>query len=241
MKEKNILICLDRLDIGGVETFVYNQSIALKNKEYNIIILSKDGVYRKKLEEHGIKWIEFDFETKNYLQYERINQIVEIIKKYEITEVHINQLPEVNYMYPACLLANVPYVAYLHFQKGSIQNNDNNVYDYFEKNYSTYSENLKIFFKYAYKIIAITNDVRNYTIKRYNIPEEKCIVIPNSINFEEYKSQEQIEKIEKITIVSRLDIEKENSIINGIKLYLELKKYIQKASLTIVGDGKIKR
>ncbi len=51
MNEKNVLICLDRLDIGGVETFVFNQSIALKNKGYNITILSRDGLYRKGLEE----------------------------------------------------------------------------------------------------------------------------------------------------------------------------------------------
>ena len=50
MNEKNVLICLDRLDIGGVETFVFNQSVALKNKGDNITILSRDGLYRKGLE-----------------------------------------------------------------------------------------------------------------------------------------------------------------------------------------------
>lgn len=141
-------------------------------------------------------------------------------------------------MYPACLIANVPYVAYLHFSQGTIQNDENNVYNYFENQYKTYQESLKMFFKYAHKIVAITNDVKEYTIKRYNIENEKCIVIPNSINFEDYKSKRKVEKIEKIVIVSRLDEEKECSIINGIKLYSKIKANILNASLKIVGDGK---
>lgn len=241
MKTKNVLICLDRLGIGGVETFVYNQSLTLKSKGYNIIILSSDGIYRKKLEEQGIKWIEFNFEAKDYLQYEKINQIVEIMKTYEITEVHVNQLPEVNYIYPACLIENIPYVAYLHFQSGAIQNNENNVYDYFEKNYSTYKERLKVFWKYAYKIVAITKEVRDYTIQRYNLQKEKCIVIPNSINFLNFESVRSVTKMEKIVLVSRLDSEKETSILNGIKLYKELRKYTENIRLTVVGDGNIRK
>ena len=37
MKNKAILICLERLDVGGVETSVFNQSLAFKEKGYNVI------------------------------------------------------------------------------------------------------------------------------------------------------------------------------------------------------------
>lgn len=163
------------------------------------------------------------------------------MREYEITEAHVNQLPEVNYMYPACLIANVPYVAYLHFQAGAIQDDDNNVYDYFEKQYSTYNERLNLFFKYAYKIIAITQEVKDYTVKRYNLQEDKCIVIPNSINFDDFKAKRKVQKIEKVVLVSRLDSEKETSIINGIKLYQELRKFIKNIQLKVIGDGNIRK
>ena len=63
---KSILLCLEKLDIGGVETYVYNQAVALKRKGYNVIILSKKGILCKKLESQDIKCINFDFENKIY-------------------------------------------------------------------------------------------------------------------------------------------------------------------------------
>ena len=57
MNQKSILICLESLGIGGVETYVMNQAIAMKNKGNNIVIASRDGIYRKELEEKGINWI----------------------------------------------------------------------------------------------------------------------------------------------------------------------------------------
>lgn len=48
MINKTILICLEKLDIGGVETSVYNQSIAFKEKGYNVVVLAKNGIYTEK-------------------------------------------------------------------------------------------------------------------------------------------------------------------------------------------------
>ena len=51
MEAKNILICLEVLDIGGVETFVCNQSVAMQKKGYNVHILSRKGVFSEILQE----------------------------------------------------------------------------------------------------------------------------------------------------------------------------------------------
>lgn len=240
MEEKqNILIALDILDIGGVETFVYNQSIALKKKGYNVHIISKRGIFTDELVEKGINFIEFEFQDKIYYDFSKVKEMLEIFKKYNIQEVHINQFSAMNVLLPACLISNIPYVVYLHMASGIIDNDELNAYKYYEKQYCTYIENFKILFKYAYQIIAITPEIREYTIKRYQIEDEaKCIVIPNSINFETYKSNKKVKNIENISIVSRLSHEKLNVIINGIKLYQEIKKKSNRnVSLTIMGDG----
>ena len=43
--KKNVLICLERLDIGGVETFVLNQATVLLSKGHTVVILAKKGLY----------------------------------------------------------------------------------------------------------------------------------------------------------------------------------------------------
>ena len=47
--KKNVLICLERLDIGGVETFVLNQATVLLSKGHTVVILAKKGLYTEKL------------------------------------------------------------------------------------------------------------------------------------------------------------------------------------------------
>lgn len=235
---KNILICLEALDIGGVETYVYNQAITLKNMGYNVYIISKKGIYTSKLEEKGINCIEFEFEDKNYYDLEKIKKAEEIIKKYNITEVHINQFSAMNVMMFICIKLNIPYIVYLHMASGLIKDKELNAYNYYEVQYPSYKENLKLFFKYAYKIIAISKQIRDYTIERYKIDDKsKCIVIPNSINIEDYKENTSVNSINNITIISRFSNEKINSIINGIKLYQKIKEKKDSATLTIVGDG----
>lgn len=240
MEEKGgILITLDRLDIGGVETFVCNQSQAIKSKGYDVYILSKKGIYSEYLEKKGIKCIEFEFKDEIYYDFEKIKKVIEIFEKYNIKEVHINQFPAMNVILPACLMKNIPYIVYLHMGAGLIENEKLNAYNYFERNFCTYKENFKILFKYAYKIIAITPEIKDYTIKRYDIEDkEKCIVIPNSINFDEYKTNTKVTQIKNILIVSRISTEKLKGIINAIELYKSIKeKSKEEVKLTIAGSG----
>ena len=93
MKNKAILICLERLDVGGVETSVFNQSLAFKEKGYNVIVLAKNGIYTEKLREKGITCIDFEFNLGNEIDNDKTKRIVEIIKQYNVGQVHIHQLP----------------------------------------------------------------------------------------------------------------------------------------------------
>ena len=63
--DMNILICLNKLDIGGVETAVINQVEKLTELGHNIIVLAKRGVYAEKVEKIGATIVEFDFQLCN--------------------------------------------------------------------------------------------------------------------------------------------------------------------------------
>ena len=65
---KNILICLERLDIGGVETSVINQTLEYKRRGYKIVILSRRGMYTEYLEKKGIRCYEYDFKIEYLVQ-----------------------------------------------------------------------------------------------------------------------------------------------------------------------------
>ena len=60
---KKALICLEKLDIGGVETFTITQIEEFVRRGIECYVLSKDGILREKLKNiKKVKWIEFDFE-----------------------------------------------------------------------------------------------------------------------------------------------------------------------------------
>ena len=48
MKQETVMICLEKLDIGGVETSVLSQAQAIIKKGHNVIVLCKRGIYTQK-------------------------------------------------------------------------------------------------------------------------------------------------------------------------------------------------
>ena len=61
MKKDNILIALEKLDIGGIETFVLNQTKALIKKGKKVFLLAKKGRYSKIFESLGAKIYEYEY------------------------------------------------------------------------------------------------------------------------------------------------------------------------------------
>lgn len=59
---KNILICLGKLDIGGVQTVVINQVEKLIELGNKVVVMAKEGAYSQIVEEKGAIVINFDFE-----------------------------------------------------------------------------------------------------------------------------------------------------------------------------------
>lgn len=233
---KNILICLEQIGIGGVETAVINKAIAFKQKGYNVVIVAKNGIYREKIEENGIKYIDFEFKLGDYFDIDGINKIIDIIDEYDIGQVHIHQYTCLPYACMACICTNIPYIIYIH---GEIIG----TCEWFMKSFKVQEAFLKTCFENAYKIVAITKTAVKKSMRFFSInDEEKYIIEKNSINFEEYKAISKVEKIQRFLIVARLAEEKYPSIKNAIDLFLEYAEINKDDDLVlnIVGDGDIK-
>lgn len=235
MGDKNILICLERLDIGGVETVVINQVNHLLRLHYKVTILARKGIYSELLEKKGVNCIDFDFGLEDKFNIEKANEISKIIKKYEIGQVYIHQFPCILSVFPACMMCNVPYVAYLHMILDG-------VCQWFCNTYPIYEYAFPMYFKCAHKLIAITEKTKNYIINQFGMDSNKFLVLHNSLDFEELETMEKrkINKIEKFLIISRLAVEKEQSIKNAINIFYEFNKTNEDAFLTIMGDGAIR-
>ncbi len=236
-KGKVILICLNYFQVGGVETFVYNQILSLKRKGYTVVVLAKDGIYTDKFKQTGAICVEFEFENKIYYDYEKIEQFISILKKYKVSEVYNNSFQSMNVVMPACLITNTPYVAYTHMSESVIEDE----YKFFEEHYETYEDNIKLFYKYADKIIAITPKTKDFIEKKFNIIDKnKVMYMRNSISIEDFKPKSTVKRINDILIISRLEELKYKSVLDGINLYKELYKDNNEMTLTIAGDGNAK-
>lgn len=232
---KNIMICLEKMDIGGIETSVLNQALEYKRRGIKPIIVASKGIYVDILKENNIDFEEIEFPLGNNINMEKTKKIIEIIEKYNIEQVIINQLPCILSVLPACIIKNIPYVAYVHTASQMIRNDENNVYDWFEKTYPIFKELLKIYFQSAYKIIAISKVAENYVANRYGIEKDKFKIIRNSINLNLYECINRKNQKNNWILISRLSKEKLKAVKNGIDIFDEYDNENKK--LTIVGDG----
>lgn len=232
MENKSVMICLERLDIGGVETAVFNQAIVLHRLGYKVVILAKNGIYTKKLEDKGIVCIDFSFELENNFNMEKMTKIAEIISEYHINEVHIEQFPCILSVVPACIISKVPYVAYSH--AGTEE-----VFEWYMNTFNLYEDVFKFFFQNAYKVVTITEASKKNLIDLFKLNEKQIVVNKNSIDFfelEEIKLK-PVNSIQNMLIVSRISKEKVTSIKNAIELFFEYSSKVGNTKLTIIGDG----
>lgn len=232
----NILICLEQLGIGGVETAVLNRAKTFAEKGNNVFVLAKDGIYKEIFEKKGVHVIDFSFDIVGNIDLEKVEKICNIINENNIDQVHIHQYPCLPSACFACCITKIPYIIYVHTQLIE-------PYEWYMKNFPIQKEYMELFFKNAFKVISITKKASNNVMEYFKIKEsEKFIVEQNSIDFSEFKPNRSVKKIKNFLIIARLEEEKFKSIINAIDVFYEYIKIIneQDIRLTIVGDGKIK-
>ncbi len=239
MKNEKVLICLEKMGIGGVETAVLNQVAALSKRGVDCVVLAENGIYSSKVVEVGAKFIDFKFPLRNCIDGDVVKALVKIIKDENITQVHINQFPCMQYMLYACAFTNVPYVAYLHTGYDLIAREDDlNIFNWYCKQYPIFNELFPMYFRHASKIISITQFAKDYCAKRYDIDLDNILVCPNSIDFSLFVEDKHVDTNEKIFLsIGRLSKDKEGSLFNTLQLYKRLKERDNSFKLQIAGDG----
>ena len=83
---KNILICGEHLNDGGVETAIINDAIELKKRRNNVYVLTQKGIYTEKIESYGVENIDFEFKFINGFDMVGAQKIIDIIQEKNIDE-----------------------------------------------------------------------------------------------------------------------------------------------------------
>ena len=187
MANNNILICLEKLGIGGVETAVINKAEAFKKKGCNVYVLAKEGVYNETLEAKGITCIDFEYKLIEDVEVDKINEIINIIKKYNIDQVHIHQYACLPYAGFAAIATRTLYNIYIH-------SSATEVFDWYINCFPIQKLYMKYFFENSHKLIAITPKAASETQKYFNLDKYKFLIERNSINFENYVSNNKVNR-----------------------------------------------
>lgn len=238
MKKKNILIVTQSLGIGGCETYILTQCKMLCELGYNISIVAKDGVLRKSFEDIGVAFFDVDVFQKDKSTIEKIK---EVIRKENIDQVHIHPFYPFYSAVVASISMKVPYILYFH---GVID-----IEAIFESVIGKGISNIflkNIALQYASKYIYVSNEVKEYYENKFKLDTNKGYLLPNSIYFKglERFNEKYNNRIKKFILVSRLDEDKMNSVIQGVDFYIKyFLKYKDKYQdslelrLDICGDG----
>ena len=234
---RKALICLEQLGIGGVETFTITQVEEFARRKIKCYVLAREGLLSEKLKKlKNIKFIEFDFKLENKIDTEKVKWLIKFVKEKNIDFIYVHQFPCVPYILPVVFKLKIPYIAYLH---GVVPN----TCKWFMDTYDIYKVLFPIYFEQASKIIAITEKVKEENKEQFHLPEDKYIVINNSLDFSKYPNKKITNvnySYNKLLWFGRVSEIKRSSIETAIKFYEYCKKkYNSNMTLTIAGDGEI--
>lgn len=231
MSEKyNILICFAKLGAGGIETACLTQIKEFARRGYNVFVLAEEGMYLDILKTiNGVTHINFKYDSRNSFNLDKIKKVKKIIVENNIKLVYIHQVDCVSSVFSACMLTKTPYVAYVH-------HGITGVYDIDLEIGNMSNEFLKLYYRYAYKTITIAEVPQKENRERFNISEDKYELIPNCIDFDTFNTNKPIDT-NKVLLISRMEKDKGNGILNGLKFFKEYKLLNPNAKLTIVGGG----
>ena len=234
---KKALICLEQLGIGGVETFTITQVEEFARRNIKCYVLAREGLLSEKIKQlKNIEFVEFDFKLENKIDEEKINWLINFVEEKKIDFIYVHQFPCILYILPVVFKTKIPYIAYLH-------NIVPKTCEWFMEHYDMFKVLFPVYFECASKIIAITDAVKEEHQKLFNIPENRYIVINNSLDFSKYPNK-KIDKLDypynKFLLFGRVSEQKRTSIETAVKFYEYCKeKYNPNITLTVVGDGEI--
>jgi len=234
MKKRNILMCLEHLDIGGIETAVVTLCKGYKRAGHKVYVAAPNGLYLEELEKNDIEVFKIEYIIDNHFHLEVQEELINFCKEKEISEVHIHQYPCAMYWLPVLMKLHIPYVFYGHsIVPGAIE--------WFTREFPLYKIAIPMLLENASKIVCIAESTKQEIEDIYKLGEDRYLIIPNSLNMDDFPTGKVPNQIKTFGIASRLSEEKVDSIKNAIDLFTRYLEIEPSSRLLIAGAGPEKK
>lgn len=226
---KKVLMVLMGLEIGGAETHVVGLSLTLQQRGWEVVVASNGGVYEKKLEEHGIRHYQIPANTRApgdmRRSYVGLRRIIEL-ERPDVVHAHAR--------IPAFLCGilqrkmSFPFVTTAHwvFRVNPV---------------------LRLLTDWGQQTIAVSEDIREYLIRHYDLPAGQIHTTVNGIDTDEFSPAVSGAEIRRefqipvdamvVTCVTRLHESRAKSAELLLACAPSLAKKVPAVRMLIVGDG----
>ena len=233
MKKYKILMVLMGLEIGGAETHVVELSKELKKQGYDIIVASNGGVYEKELAEVGIRHFQAPLNQRNVFKMIRSYFILKrVIKKEKVDIVHSH--------------ARIP-----SFVCGMLKARMKDAFTFVTSAHWVFytGMGLKYLTNWGQKVVAVSDDIREYLMENYRVRYEDIFVTINGIDTEKFSPDTDQSRVRAefglreeeptLVYVSRMDESRALVARQLIALGPKLAKAIPGLRMLIVGGGDV--
>lgn len=227
-KSIKMLHALMGLEIGGAETHVVELVKELKHQGYNICVASNGGVYEKELKAAGIKHYRVPLNNRSPINFiKSYFMLKDIIIKENIKLVHAH--------------ARIPgFICGLLHKRLKFTFVTTAHWVFFT------GMGLKYLTNWGQKVLAVSQDIKNYLIDNYKTNEADIFVTINGIDTDKFSPNIDSTKIKQefklkaetvIVYVSRLDTDRAKVAFELIDCVEALNKKFNNLKVLIVGDG----
>lgn len=216
-----ILMLISSLDVGGVETHVYELSRALVRLGAEVSVASNDGVLAKKLSSFGIRHISLPIDSRAPRSlFRSYKGVCKILQNENFDVVHAHSRIAAYIGNAVAKRYGVSFVTTVH-AKFSL---------------SPLKRRMSRWGEYS---SAVSEDLADYLSENYRISRERIRVIPNGIDTERFRPDKNKRTDEDIRIifVSRLDSDSSESAYSLCRIAERLAEVFRGIKITILGGG----
>lgn len=169
-----ILQVVPALFSGGVERGTIEIAKMLKERDYNVIVVSSGGTLVEELVSANIPHIKMNSASKNpFTIWKNARLLAEIIREHKVDLVHARSRAPAWSCYMATQSTNTKFITTFH-----------GIYDisnYFKLLYNNVMTK-------GEKIIAVSNFVKQHILNNYKISEDKIVVVPRGVDYHYFDS-----------------------------------------------------
>lgn len=230
-RKYTILMALMGLEIGGAETHVVELAKQLNKEGHRIVVASNGGVYVKELEDVGIKHYKVPLNKRSIRNMRKSYFLLkDIIKKENPDIVHSH--------------ARIP-----GFICGLLKKRMNFTFVTTAHWVFYTGMGLKYITNWGQKVVAVSDDIKDYLIKNYGVDRNDIFVTINGIDTDKFSPKIKGKGIMKefniteydntLVYVSRMDEDRALVAKQLIDLAPELSKKIKRLRILIVGGGNV--